>query len=244
MTPMTQQKHNVDVFDRDAQTGGGYVYTDQDRFSSRIANARMSKALHETYDWRGKSVLDLGCGDGTYTVAFEGLGASKVLGIDPAAAAVTRGTEKARTMNLSRTTFQAGNLYALSQEIKGFDVVVLRGVLHHLPDAKQAIAIALQIGRSVVILEPNGFNPVLKLLEKFSTYHREHEEQSFAPVTLDAWCKNAGGHITARRFINLVPMFCPTGLTKLLDAATPLVERIPLLRAIACGQYIVRADRT
>ena len=37
------------------------------------------------------------------------------------------------------------------------------------------------------VIEPNGYNPVLKVLEKVSRYHIEHEERSFFPATLHAW---------------------------------------------------------
>ena len=38
------------------------------------------------------------------------------------------------------------------------------------------------------LIEPNGYNPTLKLIERFSRYHREHGEKSYAPgaaATLD-----------------------------------------------------------
>ncbi len=44
-------------------------------------------------------------------------------------------------------------------------------------------------------------------------------------------------------FLNLVPVFCPDWLARLLKVFEPVVERIPLLRVIACGQYVLRAIR-
>ena len=55
-------KQNVQVFDNDVQQGGSYVYTNQERLSSRLANSRMSEAVRSCYDFADRRVLDLGCG--------------------------------------------------------------------------------------------------------------------------------------------------------------------------------------
>ncbi len=39
-------------------------------------------------------------------------------------------------------------------------------------------------------------------------------------------------------YIGLVPFFCPDLMARVLNALEPIVERIPVLRAIACGQYV------
>ena len=93
----------------------------------------------------------------------------------------------------------------------------------------------------VIILEPNGLNPVLKVLGRVSPYHRAHEEQSFLPGTVDRWCERAGGRVIRRTHIDPVPMFCPDWLATLCRLLEPVVERTPVLRALACGQYLVVA---
>jgi hypothetical protein len=84
---------------------------------------------------------------------------------------------------------------------------------------------------------------VLKVLEKVSTYHVEHEEQSFAPTTLRDWCRRAGFASVSVRYLNLVPMFCPDWMARLGRLIGPITERIPLVRQLSCGQCLIVATR-
>ena len=113
----------------------------------KYSNDRTTRAIGEIFDYSGCRVLDLGCGDGFFTKTILDLGASEVIGLDPAAGAIA----VARKRKLPRVTFEVGDLYQLKLEDFGeFDVVQLRGVLHHLPDAKKACQIAASLGCHVV----------------------------------------------------------------------------------------------
>lgn len=233
-------KANVGQFDGDASAHGGYVYTRTERLSARLSNGRMSRAMEAAASYAGKTVLDIGCGDGTFTAELADLGPRSILGLDPAQRAV----ERARDSCAARPNveFQVGNVYELSHWDRRFDIVVLRGVLHHLPEPERAVRIACGLGHEVVVLEPNGANPVLKIIERTSRYHIDHEEQSFLPRVIDAWFTGAGATIVHRERINLVPIFCPDWMASTLALFQPLAERTPLVRNVACGQYVVRAN--
>lgn len=247
---MTDEQHlttkkNVDRFDDDVRRSGSYAYT-AERLSARLANARISESIAESYDFVGKRVLDLGCGDGTYALELVALGAKEVVGIDPAGIAIDAANGKARKDEYDGVIrFEIGNIYELEPYLAGdrFDCIVLRGVLHHLPDPERAIAGLSGFGGSIVVLEPNGNNPVLKLLEKFSGYHIEHEERSFSPAVIRSWVIAAGFRVRSSKVLNLVPMFCPDWMAKILRVAGPVVEAVPLLRDIACGQTVIVAHR-
>ena len=86
MTNQPNTKENVNRFDADVKATGSYAYT-AERLSSQLANARITAGISAAYPFSGKRVLDLGCGDGAYTVMFADLGVASVLGIDPAATA-------------------------------------------------------------------------------------------------------------------------------------------------------------
>ena len=235
-------KNNVDQFHNDVCNSGSYVYTTE-KLSCQYANERISRVIADCYSFSGKSVLDIGCGDGTYTLQFPLLGAKKTLGIDPAPAAINIATQKAKEANLTNLVdFEVANIYTLDEQLKNrfFDCIILRGVLHHLPDPAEAIRKIASLANTIIILEPNGYNPVLKLLERFSHYHIEHEEQSFFPGTLKSWCQSAGLAISSTAYFNLVPMFCPNWMAKICRKAKPL-ESIPLLREIICGQHLIVA---
>jgi 2-polyprenyl-3-methyl-5-hydroxy-6-metoxy-1,4-benzoquinol methylase len=238
-------KQNVQRFDNDVRESGGYVYTGN-RLSARLANARISRSIAESFDFRGSSVLDLGCGDGAYTVEFPSLGVRKIVGVDPAVGAIEAARTRAQSLAVSDiVNFEVGNIYALDEYlIPGcFDCIVIRGVLHHLPDPARALAGLSAFKGTVVVLEPNGNNPVLKLLERFSTYHIEHEERSFRPNQICDWLTTADFTVRSSDVINLVPMFCPDLMAKVCRRVEPLVERIPLMRDIACGQSVIVAAK-
>lgn len=238
-------KKNVSQFDEDVLKTGSYAYT-AERLSARLANSRISECIAQSYDFTGKTVLDLGCCDGAYTLEFPTLGVKVAVGVDPAGVAIEAANAKVHELGLNGTVkFEVGNIYELDSYLSGnrFDCIVLRGVLHHLPDPAQAIAGLADFGGTIVVLEPNGNNPVLKLLEKYSRYHIEHEERSFAPALIRSWLNTAGFRMDSSKVFNLVPMFCPDWMAKVLRVVGPLVERLPLLRDIACGQSIIVARR-
>lgn len=238
-------KRNVHRFDEDVRKQGAYAYTGE-RLSARLANDRISRSIAESFDFRGASVLDLGCGDGAYTVEFAALGVSQVVGLDPAAVAIEAAQKRAQALGVADTvSFEVGNIYTLDEYLTSgrFDCIVIRGVLHHLPDPARALAGLATFEGTVVVLEPNGSNPVLKLLERFSRYHIEHEERSFSPSLICNWISAAGLSVYRCKVLNLVPFFCPTPIAKILRTVEPLIERLPLLRDIACGQVIITARR-
>lgn len=245
MSRQQTTKKNVSQFNKDVRVTGSYAYT-ADKLSAVLANGRMTAAIAEAYPFANKRVLDLGCGDGTYSVEFAGLGVASVLGIDPAAAAIEAAVARARTLGVDdRVRFAVGNIYELGSLLDegGFDVIVLRGVLHHLPDPGRAIAGLADFKGAILVLEPNGLNPVLKLLERFSRYHVEHEERSFLPGTIRSWLKSAGYRIQRSSVINIIPFFCPDWMARMLDRLGPFVERFPVVRSVACGQSVILAIR-
>ncbi len=101
----------------------------------------------------------------------------------------------------------------------------------------------MRIADEVVILEPNGWNPILKLIEKFSEYHRQHDEKSFSPLRIASWVRAVGGSVDYVKFVGLVPFFCPNWLARVLKATEPVIERLPVLRRYLCGVCVMRVAR-
>ncbi len=235
---MSERERSISEFNRDVEALDGYVYTRSDKLSCRLSNARMSDAIHALVEPRGKRIADVGCGDGTYSLELAQAGAREVVGFDAAEAAVE--SARRRAANTSHLRFEIADVYALPRPDTPYDVAVVRGLLHHLYDAPRAIASIAGLAREVVVLEPNGYSPILKLIEKVSPYHREHEEKSYPPRRLDRWFEACGGRVEQRLFIGLVPMFCPDWMARGLKRLEPLVEATPGLRAIGCGQYVQR----
>jgi SAM-dependent methyltransferase len=237
---MKTQKQNVNEFNADIHANSGYRYTNNAPYSSKIANARITTATAAFIGENIKSIIDIGCGDGTYThelqTRFPGI---HFTGIDPAAVAIELAKVKFELVHylvgdlLDPTTFP---------ETK-FDLGIVRGVLHHLPDASQGIINATKLSDKILIIEPNGNNPILKWLEKHSQYHIDHEEQSFTSAQLVQWCRASGYQILSIDFIGFVPFFFPTPLAKIIHFFQPVLEWIYPLKKYFGAQIIIAIEK-
>lgn len=234
--PQSSKTREEIPFDRDVEALGSYVYTRGTKLSSVLAMARQSRAINEAADFAGANVVDIGCGDGAATITlYDDNHPASVVGVDPAANAIEAARRRVGERNIR---FAAESAYDLPYPDQSFDIAHLRGVLHHMDRPERAVAEAARIARIVLVLEPNGYNPVLKLIEKTSRYHIEHGERSFPPRLIDNWLMAQGFEIVYRRYSGLVPYFCPDGPARVLAKVEPAVERLPLLRALGCGAYV------
>jgi len=219
---------------------GGYEYTTDAPLSARLANRRLTEASVGVADFAGKRVLDVGCGDGTYTLEIATrCGTKTIEGIDPAPEAI----EAARARHAGPgISYEIASAYELPYDDLSFELAYLRGVLHHMDRPAETIREALRVAPRIVVVEPNGYSPALKLIERFSPYHREHAERSYSARRLDDWVRDAGASVERRTWVGLVPMFAPDWVAKTAKRVEPLVERTPGLRAIGCAVYVFSAS--
>jgi SAM-dependent methyltransferase len=234
-------ERNVGTFNADTAAHGGYVYTAIDRWSARHATGRQTekliRMLAENFP-RSARVVDIGCGDGTFTMEIaERFGPSAIRGIDPADNAITAARARIPERLSGSVSFEVGNIYDL--ENRGETVAVARGVLHHLDRPQAAIAQMAKNFTSIIALEPNGYNPVMKIIEKASPYHRQHDEKSYWPPALNRWFTREGFSVVSQEFFCLVPYFCPTLAAKVLSKVETAIESVPVIRQICCGTNLV-----
>ncbi|HEY1013431.1 MAG TPA: class I SAM-dependent methyltransferase [Herpetosiphonaceae bacterium] len=233
---------NAAPFNRDVLANQGYLYTANASLSSRLANQRLTAAALELADLGRQQVIDIGCGDGTYTFElYDAARPASLTAVDAAHEAIFLAEQQRAGRPI---TFGVASCYGLPYPSDSFDLAHVRGVLHHLDRPVEALAEALRVAKTVLVIEPNGYNPVLKLIERVSAYHIEHGEKSYAPHDLDRWIGQVGGRVVARRWVGLVPFFCPDWPARVLKAVEPLVERLPLARRAACGVYAFVAERS
>jgi ubiquinone/menaquinone biosynthesis C-methylase UbiE len=238
---MSSIDSNAQAFNDDVERNGSYAYTTGGRLSSQMANEHLTEATLSLVDFRDQRVLDIGCGDGAYTVELYDRGAPAfVQGIEPAEAAIEAARKKVGSRKID---FSVGSAYDLPYESDSFDTAHLRGVLHHMDRPADALREAFRVAKSIVVIEPNGYSPVLKLIERVSRYHREHGEKSYSPHQLRHWAKNLGGEVTADRFVGVVPFFAPDAIARLLKIVEPPLETTPILRAVGCAVYAFVATR-
>lgn len=238
----TTKKHNVVEFNKDVAEYGGYQYSTTTRFSSIASNKRLTDVTEQVVRSLGDvhTVLDAGCGDGTYTAELKTrLPQIHFTGFDPAEKAIEEASKR-----FTSCSFTVGDILLRETFPTGpFDLVVIRGVLHHLPTQQAAIANAASVSHRVLIIEPNGNNPILKWIEKNSQYHIEHEEQSFTSDHLQDLCRQSGLVISRVSFVGFVPFFFPTIPARVIHFLQPLLERIPGLAKTFGGQVVILAER-
>jgi len=231
----------VDIFNRDIDREGGYVYALDRKLSSRLATERWLELMLSLTTLRGKSVTDIGCGDGTFTVRYWDRGGPRMMcALDPAIKAVVSGSAKLQGRPIH---FVAANGHQLPYANDSFDIAILQAILHHDSDPEATIREAFRVAREILVLEPNGHSPIVKLVEKVSSYHRKHEERSYTSARLEQWVEDAGGHVTAGRLGIAVPMFCPDWMARVLKFIEPLVERLPVFNRYLCAVYVFHASR-
>lgn len=224
-------------FDRDVSSHGSYAYTGPNsQLSSFLANRRQSDLIRSALRGDEQSLIDIGCGDGTYSYEFLEVEGLSILGVDPSAHAIAAAVANQGTSK--RISFVHGSI----DDIDGiFDLAVLRGVLHHAENPQELLHLAAQKARRLIVLEPNGLNPILKAIEKLSPYHRHHQERSFNPKRLRSWITEAGFEIEVSKVGGLVPFFAPDWMAKLLERLRPSVESLPIARSLLCGSRLYTA---
>jgi len=227
------------IFNDDAVKNQGYYYTTNISMSSKFAGRRMTDVTLESLNIRGQRVLDVGCGDGTHTLELDQFGEP---GCMIAGDVADQAINVARNKSMGRDIhYMINSAYELPFADKCFDVAILRAVLHHLDDPRKAIQEALRVAKIIWVIEPNGYNPGLKFNERFSTYHIEHQEKSYAPHLLDRWVSQLGGTVIRRRWAGFVPMFCPDWLARWMKRLEPIVEHVPIINRIGCAIYYFSA---
>ena len=238
---MSSPNTNVEPFQKDAAAHGGYVYTLGKRLSCRLATGRSLDAILETSQLEGRSVLDVGCGDGYYTISYwDRCRPRGLTGVDAAAAAVKVARERSEARPIR---FEVADVHRLPFPSNSFDIALIQSTLHHDDDPAGIIRESFRVAPVILIHEPNGNNLGLKVIEKLSRYHREHGEKSYGSRRIARWVEQAGGEVQWRRFAGFVPMFCPDWVARAMKAVEPLLEAVPGLRALGCSVFILVAKR-
>jgi len=110
-------------------------------------------------------ILDAGCGDGFWSGVLNNLGC-KMTGIDISPVAIKIAKEKS---GKNQTFLIADLLKPLPFPKDHFDAIIIGVTLHHFPSTKDLKSVAKNIypclknGGKVVVIEPNGSNPISRI---------------------------------------------------------------------------------
>jgi SAM-dependent methyltransferase len=108
-----------------------------DKLREQNESVEFSAALHEYAQFRGKRVLDVGCGNG-YVLSRYAREGAHVFGIDLTQTAVDLTRGRFELMSLSGD-FRVASVESLPFDDDSFDCVCSMGVIHHTPDTPRAV---------------------------------------------------------------------------------------------------------
>lgn len=143
-----------DFFDRYA-VGFDAIYGNDNRAFERIINRLFRRAMLVRYQKTlagcqpvdGRTVIDIGCGPGHYSIALARSGAAQVLGLDFAPGMLTIAREAAHAHGVAqRCTFALGDFlsYPISQP---FDYAVVMGFMDYVSEPRRVIDRVIEITR-------------------------------------------------------------------------------------------------
>src|SRR5207248_7774005 len=111
-----------------------------------------------------------------YSIRFWDRGSpARMVAADAAVKAVDVGSRNSQPRPIR---FLAADAHRMPFANNSFDVVLLQSVLHHDDNPLHMLREAFRIAPRVIVHEPNGNNFGLKIIEKTSRYHSEHNEKS------------------------------------------------------------------
>lgn len=113
---------------------------------------RFELTMKECDPVEGKSVLDVGCGPGHYSITLAQRGAKEVLGIDFAEQMIKLAEDKAKQKNISQNCrFKIADFFSLDEN-KPFDYLVIMGFMDYIEDAETMINKAFQLTKEKAVI--------------------------------------------------------------------------------------------
>lgn len=156
-------------------------------------------AVLKEISWKGKTVLDAGCGTGELAYLTAKRGARRVLGVDYSKEAIIAAKKSYALPNLAFECEDVGH-------IKGsFDVICVLGTLEHVDDPLGDLGRfkrMLNPGGSIIVTCPNWSNPrgymLLMLKYLFDARITLADIHYFTPVEFESFAKKLGMSLTWR----------------------------------------------
>ena len=109
------------------------VWTAPDHFLGDYPGKKFARfAPHLPADLSGKSVLDIGCNAGFYSIEMKRRGAGRVLGIDSDDRYLAQARLASETLGFDGIEFAKLDVYDVGRLGERFDLVIFMGVLYHL----------------------------------------------------------------------------------------------------------------
>jgi tRNA (mo5U34)-methyltransferase len=167
--------HNMDL--GGIATAPGHVLGDY----PRVKFERFENALPR--DLRGRSVLDIGCNAGFYSIEMKRRGADRVLGIDTDDVYLAQARFAADVVGVD-IELKKMDVYDVAKIGERFDVVLFMGVLHHLRHPLLALDLIHEhVARRTMVFQAvqRGSRTIDPVAEDYSLSEREIFERAGHP---------------------------------------------------------------
>jgi tRNA (mo5U34)-methyltransferase len=147
------------------------VWTAPDHFLGDYPGAKFRRfAPHLPDDLSGKTVLDIGCNAGFYSIEMKRRGADRVVGIDSDDRYLAQARLASETLGYDDIEFAKLDAYDVGALAEKFDVVIFMGVLYHLRHPLLALDLIREhVARDLMLFQSmqRGSKHVLALDEDY-----------------------------------------------------------------------------
>ena len=168
--------HNIEL---------GGQWTAPDHFLGDYPRKKFERfAAHLPQDLSGKSVLDIGCNAGFYSMEMKRRGAERVVGIDSDERYLEQARFAAETLGYDNIEFRNLSVYDVGALGETFDVVIFMGVLYHLRHPLLALdLIHDHVAGDMLIFQSmqRGSNRLMEIDEDYPFEEREVFRESAWP---------------------------------------------------------------
>jgi len=104
--------------------------------------------------WKELRCLDIACHEGYFALMLAKKGCREVVGVDARPEHIESANLMRDLYDLKNVTFQQGDLFQLNTaELGRFDIVLLFGVLYHVPDILGALRITRLLTKELCVIE-------------------------------------------------------------------------------------------
>jgi SAM-dependent methyltransferase len=207
----TKQDNQYYFWEQAGQDGYGKAmfsnHIVEQHIRSTIWNTALETAMKLGLN-KDSSILELGCGDGTFTGTVLAQNFRRVDGYDYSVSAIKR----ANTLYTSESIhfYEADVTKLVYTSDQHWDGAFLMGFLHHVKqDAPLIVSRLAGVASKVILVDPNGNNVIRKALEYLPSYRRAGED-SFRLNRLKSIFSSAGYKMVSWDVVSFVPPFTPS----------------------------------
>jgi len=138
----------------------------------------------ESYDVKGKKVINVGGGDGKEAEALLSAGAAKVVIVDIAHGQLKNAIIRKQKHSLTNLEMVLGDAESIPAAHKCFDLGFIFLALHHFPSHESAISEICRVSKEVLFVDIMDA-PITRVLNLFGLYKEEELEIPITPNRLN-----------------------------------------------------------